>query len=191
MSLLAINTQLSGLIMWNSSKFTWSLLVNDIQPGPTIAAAPAAQDRQIAKENLFLHLTHLSLPPTHPSPPLPATWSFLLLLSPSIPTVRFNSKTATCFGYSSQLRPRPPTVVALSLPPVKHRRSRCWPRGMVIKLTCILSLNQGGREWPYMLKSDININVSYPITKAIHVQIDITMSQMSRLTVIADHLMDP
>lgn len=173
--MLAINTQLSELIMWNSSKCTWGSLANDIQPGPTIAVAPAAQ------ENLFLHLARLSLPPTHPPPPAP--WSFLLLVSPSVLTVRLNSLTASCFGSSPQLQP--------SLPPVKHRKSRCWLCSMVRKLICVLSLNQGERRGPFVLKSDINRNVCCPIAAAIHVQMDITLSQLSHSTVIARLLHSP
>lgn len=84
--MLAINTQLSELIMWNSSKFTWCLLANDIQSGPNIAAAPAAsQHMQIAKKKLVLTLS--SSVPTFNSttcPPGPFHYCRLLLPPHSI-----------------------------------------------------------------------------------------------------------
>ena len=50
----AINTQLSGLIMWNSGKFTWGLRTNDILVWAALVKWPSTWSRnsKIAQENL-------------------------------------------------------------------------------------------------------------------------------------------
>lgn len=53
--------------MWNRGKFTWGSPANDIQPGPTEAAAPAAQDTQIAKRKFGL-TPPMSAPNRSPTP---------------------------------------------------------------------------------------------------------------------------
>lgn len=72
--MLAINTQLSGLIMWNCGKFTWGSGTNDIRVWPCfseMAPAPAAGTRRLPKKIW----SHFVLPPSpithHPLPPFP------------------------------------------------------------------------------------------------------------------------
>lgn len=71
--MLAINTQLSGLIMWNCGKFTWGSGTNDIRVWPCfseMAPAPAAGTRRLPKK-IWSHfvLPHLLLSPTPPPSP--------------------------------------------------------------------------------------------------------------------------
>lgn len=80
-TMLAINTQLSGLIMWNCGKFTWGSGTNDIRVWPCfseMAPAPAAGTRRLPKK-IWSHfvLPHLLLSPTPPPSP-----SFPIALSP-------------------------------------------------------------------------------------------------------------
>lgn len=130
--------------------------------------------RRLLKENLVSHLP--CRPPPAPPPP-----SHLAL------AVRLHSLTAFCFGSSSHLRPRPPTVAALSVPPVKHLSSRCWLcvcgeewgnresgvgcrwQGDKPRL-CVSALSQGEGGVAYAFKSNINCNICCPIAAAIHVQ---------------------
>ena len=70
--MLAINTQLSGLIMWNCGKFTWGSGTNDIRVWPCfseMAPAPAAGTRRLPKK-IWSHFVLLdaSPPPTQPLP---------------------------------------------------------------------------------------------------------------------------
>lgn len=69
--MLAINTQLSGLIMWNCGKFTWGSGTNDIRVWPCfseMAPAPAAGTRRLPKK-IWSHFVLLdaSPPPRNPS----------------------------------------------------------------------------------------------------------------------------
>lgn len=77
--MLAINTQLSGLIMWNCGKFTWGSGTNDIRVWPCfseMAPAPAAGTRRLPKK-IWSHFVLLDASPSaspslyncrHPSP---------------------------------------------------------------------------------------------------------------------------
>lgn len=72
--MLAINTQLSGLIMWNCGKFTWGSGTNDIRVWPCfseMAPAPAAGTRRLPKK-IWSHFVLLDASPysRNPSPPL-------------------------------------------------------------------------------------------------------------------------
>lgn len=72
--MLAINTQLSGLIMWNCGKFTWGSGTNDIRVWPCfseMAPAPAAGTRRLPKK-IWSHFVLLDASPSsrNPSPPL-------------------------------------------------------------------------------------------------------------------------
>lgn len=85
--MLAINTQLSGLIMWNCGKFTWGSGTNDIRVWPCfseMAPAPAAGTRRLPKK-IWSHFVLLDAsPPIQPLPPfltattLPPFQSFCL-----------------------------------------------------------------------------------------------------------------
>ena len=89
--MLAINTQLSGLIMWNCGKFTWGSGTNDIRVWPCfseMAPAPAAGTGRLPKKiwSHFalldtispLHPTPHPLPPFQPPPPFPPFQSLCL-----------------------------------------------------------------------------------------------------------------
>lgn len=86
-TMLAINTQLSGLIMWNCGKFTWGSGTNDIRVWPCfseMAPAPAAGTRRLPKK-IWSH-----------SPPPPESTYFLAALPPfSLPTL-FSISTLFC-----------------------------------------------------------------------------------------------
>ena len=72
--MLAINTQLSGLIMWNCGKFTWGSGTNDIRVWPCfseMAPAPAAGTRRLPKKIW----SHFVPPPS--MQPLPSPTSSL------------------------------------------------------------------------------------------------------------------
>lgn len=92
--MLAINTQLSGLIMWNCGKFTWGSGTNDIRVWPffsEMASAPAAGTRRLPKK-IWSHFVLPSpsphLPLLHPSPPsnLPVSLPISIPLLPQICT---------------------------------------------------------------------------------------------------------
>lgn len=72
--MLAINTQLSGLIMWNCGKFTWGSGTNDIRVWPCfseMAPAPAAGTRRLPKK-IWSHFVVLyAAPRSHRSKPTP------------------------------------------------------------------------------------------------------------------------
>lgn len=72
--MLAINTQLSGLIMWNCGKFTWGSGTNDIRVWPCfseMAPAPAAGTRRLPKK-IWSHFVVLyATPRSHRSKPTP------------------------------------------------------------------------------------------------------------------------
>lgn len=76
--MLAINTQLSGLIMWNCGKFTWGSGTNDIRVWPCfseMAPAPAAGTRRLPKK-IWSHFALLNASPL--AQPLPLTHSLSL-----------------------------------------------------------------------------------------------------------------
>lgn len=71
--MLAINTQLSGLIMWNCGKFTWGSGTNDIRVWPCVsemAPAPAAGTPRLPKKIWSHSVPHVAppLPLSNPSP---------------------------------------------------------------------------------------------------------------------------
>lgn len=77
--MLAINTQLSGLIMWNCGKFTWGSGTNDIRVWPCVsemAPAPAAGTLRLPRK-IWSHFVVLD---ASPHPPLPLRLSFLTAL---------------------------------------------------------------------------------------------------------------
>lgn len=118
---------------------------------------------RLLKENLVSHFSCRPPPPPH------------LALA-----VRLHSLTTLCFGSSSQLRPSPPTVAALSPPPVKHLSSRCWlcvcaeesgegESGVGCRWQgdkphlCVSALSQQEGGIAYAFKSDINCNICCPL----------------------------
>ena len=125
--MLAINTQLSDLIMWNSGKFTWGLGTNDILLWSALLKWPSTCSRnsEIAKENLvfffffhpflclsFAHLISLLLSLSL-SPPFifSSSLSFSVFFCLFYPTCSFQSSGGVSAGIRESRRLKGPVVL--------------------------------------------------------------------------------